>query len=593
MNRAIDASNTAGNAFARRRDFVEESPVENGNAIKHIRFGWVIAILLGSGFGGAMAWGAADKRVGAPTLVTSAPTAVTVLPQGAWVTRQMSVDLPAEGGESIEIYGLPLGLDRAGVQLVSAQAELVAPIQWQPQITEQTPAWAALEQQKEALDHRADKAADALQTNQIRLQIFQAQMTAPERVVGQKSSVPGEFLTDSAARTRFDRLLKTLIDDQRLAQNEWDDVLAARAELDKKFAQLKSQPAMQSAVLTLSRRQAGTTPVHLTLRYWVQDAQWRPLYRADLRWAPATVQHDETSSAIDAAQIHWSMVAEVSQHTGEDWSGVPLTLALQDTRRYVPAPHLSRWIIGFTPPVPVHRLEMQPQAQKAMAAPANDSLMALTNDSGFQAEFHSKQPVTVQTQSQSATGSITIPLMQQTVAAVPDILVAPPTQTQAVLTARFTPELSDALPPGEWQLFVEGSQVAQVHRPALLPNDKIRLSFGTDPKVQVKYSAAPDQREENGLIGKSTQMQRAFTVELTSQHARAVPVTVLMQLPVAVDAEISVEPLNAATPPSTKQFDGTDGVWAWSNQLKPQQNLTIQFGYRLRWPSDKTVYGLR
>ncbi len=572
--------------------------MKNGNAIKHTRLGLSATMLLGCLFGGAvvlgsMAQAAEGKSAGAPTVIDSEPTAVTVLPQGAWVTRQISVDLPADGAEAIEISGLPVGLDRASVQLTSAQTDLTAPIQWQPQPPEQTPAWAALEQLKTVLDHRVGKAAAALQADQIRLQIFQAQMAAPERLAGQKSPVAGAFLTDSAAKARFDRLLNTLIDDQRLAQNDWDDLVAARAELDKKFAELKSQPAMQSAVLTLSRRQAGTAPVHLTLRYLVQDAQWCPLYRADLRWAPTSGKNDEAGSTVDVAQIHWSMVAEVSQNSGEDWSGLPLTLSLQDTRRYVPAPHLHRWTIGFTPPVQAPRLEMQPQALRAMAAPANDSLMALTNDSGFQAEFHSKQPVTVRSQSASATGSITIPLMQQTVAAVPDILIAPPTQTQAVLTARFTPELSDALPPGEWQLFVEGSQVAQIHRPALLPKDTLRLSFGADPKVRVKYRAAPDQREENGLIGKSTQMQRAFSVELSSQHARAVPVTVLMQLPVAVDAEISVEPLSAATPPTTKQFEGTDGVWAWSNQLKPQQNLTIQFGYRLRWPSDKTVYGLR
>ena len=567
----------------------------NGNAMKHRRVGLnaAAAMLMGCLLGSSMAQAALGKSVAAPMVVESAPTAVTVLPHGAWVTRQISVDLPAEGAQAIKIAGLPEGLDRASVQVTSAQTTLIAPIQWQPQPPEQTPAWAALTQLKTALDHRADKAADALQAAQIRVQIFQAQMTAPERVAGQKTPVAGAFLTDSAAKTRFDRLLKTLIDDQRSAQNDWDDVLAARTELDKKFAELKSQPAMQSAVLTLSRRQAGTLPVQVTLRYLVQNAQWQPLYRADLRWAPATGKSDEIGSTVEAAQIHWSMVAEVSQHSGEDWSGVPLTLSLQDTRRYVPAPHLNRWSIGFTPPVQALRLEMSPQAQKAMAAPANDSVMTLSNDSGFQAEFHSKQPVTVLSQSDFASGSITIPLMQQTVAAVPDILIAPPTQTQAVLTARFTPELSDALPPGDWQLFVEGSQVAQIYRSALLPKDPLRLSFGIDPKVQVKYSAEPDQREENGLIGKSTQMRRAFSVELTSQHARAVPVTVLMQLPIAVDAEISVEPLSAVTPPTSKQFEGTDGVWAWSNQLKPKQNLTIQFGYRLRWPSDKTVYGLR
>ncbi|WP_407275143.1 DUF4139 domain-containing protein [Halothiobacillus sp. DCM-1] len=521
--------------------------------------------------------------------VDSAPTAVTVLPEGAWVTRQMTLSLPATGTASVAITQLPGSLDRASVQIASDQADLTAPIQWRQAPIEQSPAWIALHTQQVALDQREAKASDALLAAQLRLQVLQAEVSVPERSSARSHLVLPTVLTDPAAKAAFDRLLTTLIESQRTAKNELAEIAQARAALQTQFDDLKNQPPRQVAELKLARRQAGSEPVNLTLRYRVADAAWRPVYRADLMLPPAS----DKSSVVDTARIHWRMTAEVSQQTGEDWSAVPLTLALQDTRRYVPVPHFSRWTIGFAPPLPAPRQPLMSEAVKAMVAPASAPMMELANDSGFQAEFHSQQPVTVLSGSAQSTGSITIPLLQQTVDAVPALWVAPPTLTQAVLTARFTPELTEALPPGTWQLFLAGTQVAEIQRPALQPKQEIRLSFGEDPKVRVNYTAAPNQREENGLIGKSTQMQRSFTVSLTSAHTRAVPVTVLMQMPVPVDAELSVEPLLDLTPPTSKQFEQIDGLWAWSNQLKPGQKISIQFGYRVRWPSDKTVYGLR
>lgn len=550
-----------------------------------MRFGGVLALL--------WSWGVQA----APVVVDSAPTAVTVLPQGAWVTRQFTLNLPATGSESIEIGQLPTSLDRVSVQITSDQADLTAPVQWVPEPADQSPAWVSLTQRQVALKQRADKADDALAADRVRLLVFQAQMESADRLGGHKPAAPAAFLTDASAKAKFDRLLGELITNQRAAKNELDNIAEARRVLQKEFAALNNRPAMQAAVLQISRRHAGSTPVQVILRYLVANAQWQPVYRANFSLSPLTDlaknQTEQATPALGGAQIHWSMVAEVSQQTGEDWTNLPLTLALQDTRRYVPAPKFARWRIGFTPPAVAPRPMMAAAESRLMSAPANDSLMALENGSGFQAQFHSHQPVTVLSQSEQSAGTVTIPLFKQTVAATPELLIAPPTQTQAVLTARFTPETTEALPPGQWQLFVEGDQVAQIHRPVLMPKEKIRLSFGMDPKVQVKYTAAPSQREENGLIGKSTQIQRSFTVDLTSLHERTVPVTVLLQLPVAEDAEISVEPLTETTTPSSKQYDGVEGLWAWSSQLKSKQQLAIQFGYRLRWPSDKTVYGLR
>jgi uncharacterized protein (TIGR02231 family) len=185
-----------------------------------------------------------------------------------------------------------------------------------------------------------------------------------------------------------------------------------------------------------------------------------------------------------------------------------------------------------------------------------------------------------------------IPLQHEQVPANATVLIAPTISPLGVLTGTFVLKNPLPLPAGRWEFFVNGAQLGSAFRQAQAPSKKMSLGFGADRRVQVTVNQKPDQREENGVIGKSTQMVRRTVVEVQSQHKEPVAVTVIMNLPIAEDSEISVESLADTTPPTTKQFDGIDGVWAWSNQIKPDQKIMLNFGFRLRWPSDKTLSGL-
>jgi hypothetical protein len=558
----------------------------------------------------------------AATGLMSRITEVTVLPQGAWVTRRIDVPIatvPVEAhradgsnneqaGKSVTVLDLPGNIDQESVQISSADLFQSRPLQWQKQAVETAPDYVAIEAQIDVLRRQQADARDALEAARIRLNIFQAQMSAPATVTTKAGHQAGAFLTQSAARQSFDKLLADLMSAQHKARNDLDQVNDAMTKQQAKLTELRKQPEKMKLIVPLERKKSaggkvgsGVLPVYL--RYRVSDAGWQPVYRANLiTTLPTSVSAKNTPEKTalpvanasahanpigdENARLDWSFSASVHQNSGEDWTHVPITLSLIDAQRYYPAPKLPRWTIGFErhqPVAPVQEVRSK-LAMNMMAAPAARPVDA----TGFNAEYKSDQPLSIN----SGETTTVIPLQHEQVPANATVLIAPTRSPLGVLTGTFVLNNPLPLPAGRWDFFVNGAQLGSAFRQAQAPSKKMIMGFGADQRIQVTVDQKPDQREENGVIGKSTQMVRRTVVEVQSQHKEPVAVTVIMNLPIAEDSEISVESLADTTPPTTKQFDGIDGVWAWSNQIKPDQKITLNFGFRLRWPSDKTLSGL-
>ncbi|MHB1230401.1 MAG: mucoidy inhibitor MuiA family protein [Halothiobacillus sp.] len=540
-------------------------------------------------------------------------TAVTVLPDGAWITRRVEVRWAGSDIHTIELADLPPSVQQDSVQIEGNGITLAAPLQWSRQPVEQSAVYRHIQQQLSVLRGAQAKADDGLEAARMRLAIFQAQMSAPNALVRKYGAPAGAFLTESGARKKFDRLLTQLLTAQRTAQDEVTEVQRKTAELDEALQKRHSQGerlllSLPLKLLTQKKTAQQTTSesaevtVPVLVRYRVNDAHWQPIYRANLHTiplsettttpastlAPTSTTASAASTASTNAEVDWSLSALVSQNTGEDWSRIPLTLSLLDTRRYYPVPKLPRWVIGFNAPSPVVVAPRANLASSMKTMVMSEALLKPHDETGFNAAFTSADSVSIP----SGVAASLIPLLHQQVAANATILIAPEISPQAILTGEFTLDNKIPLPAGQWQLFLNGAQLSQVFQPALQPIQKQLLSFGVDQRLSVTFDQLPDQRDENGVIGKSSQLMRRSVVMIQSQHSNPVAVTVVMNLPTAEDAEISVEPLTDNTPPTLKQYNGEEGVWAWSNQIKPGQKVSINFGFRLRWPADKTLHGL-
>lgn len=142
--------------------------------------------------------------------------------------------------------------------------------------------------------------------------------------------------------------------------------------------------------------------------------------------------------------------------------------------------------------------------------------------------------------------------------------------------------------PGTVSLFRDGTYVGNGRLPLLPSGEEYELGFGADDNVRVKYAVLEDKRGESGLISSSKTDERSWRISVKNLHARAMPLSVLDQIPVSQNQDIKVE-LTGRTPPSKRDVDDKRGVIAWDFELKPEEEKVIEFGYRATWPGAKRI----
>jgi uncharacterized protein (TIGR02231 family) len=109
--------------------------------------------------------------------------------------------------------------------------------------------------------------------------------------------------------------------------------------------------------------------------------------------------------------------------------------------------------------------------------------------------------------------------------------------------------------------------------------------------VRVRHTIAEEKRAETGIITASKTDTRNFRITVKNLHQRAIPVTVIDQIPVSQNADIKIELLGKAAP-TKRDLDDKRGVLAWELKLEPDEEKAIEFGYRVTWPAAKKItYG--
>ncbi len=92
------------------------------------------------------------------------------------------------------------------------------------------------------------------------------------------------------------------------------------------------------------RLEGADAGARLVFEYLVPGACWSPSYTV---W-------------LDGGEARIAMRAMVAQRTGEDWSGVPLTLSTAEPDRWVELPELTKRRIGRAQPAPPKRAYRAP-----------------------------------------------------------------------------------------------------------------------------------------------------------------------------------------------------------------------------------------
>jgi uncharacterized protein (TIGR02231 family) len=524
---------------------------------------------------------------------TSSIDTVTVYPDGATVTRVLKLNLPA--GENVVVArDFPLGLDPASlrvegeggtrVQIGSIDARPPA-----PQPVQSTP---EREKKLQALQDEAMSLDDRVSAANVRKGFARRFATDAPLGLGEESN--------ARPLAEWREAFKAIEEEISRADETIRGLQVRKREIDAEIAILKSgqradPPRKMEVRIDLSAQAAAATTLRVS--YSVRDARWVPLYDARL----------DTGAKDRKPSLELVRRAEIVQRTGEDWANVALAVSTVRTARGGSAPNLNTVIVRY--PQPIAAQSPRPQAvaparsraagailggndmardEVAVAAPAPEPVeerSAVVDTSGFQAVFRIPGRVSLG----AGEGARSLRIASMT--AAPELLVraAPVVDPTAYLEASFKLPEEAPLLAGRVSLYRDGTFVGRGQMPATQKDETVQLGFGADEQVKVIRSVSRKNEGSAGIITSSKTDEREFKIVMRNGHTSPVKVTIEEQLPIAENSEIQVEMLPSSTQPTQRDVRDQRGVMAWSTDVGAGETREVKFGWRVRWPTDKTV----
>ena len=531
---------------------------------------------------------AADLPVSAPI------KAVTVFPDRAEVTRVVDVDLPA-GATTLVIENLPASLFPESVRVSGEGGKdvVIGSVETKPIYADA----AVSEQERQLqtavvdLQDRRHAAEDRIASLQVQLDFIATigrDMPATANQEIQRGSMdPGKW---QAAWTAMSGGAAEAHAGMRAAEIEMRDIDTKVAKLQQELAQI--QTGRSATVVARINLEAGAAEgATLKLSYQLPDATWQPLYDARL---------DSEAGKMSLAQL-----GQVQQRTGEDWTGVALTLSTAQPSAGAALPELESWFVQVAQPQLAGELRRDLGAAGAPAVnePQNmasmDDLKKEDKDkvaemnarlvaSEFSAEY--RIPGTANVPSDAAPHKFAIATHEMTAKLA--VRAVPKQGAFAHLYADVTYDGAEPLLPGQVSVFRDGAFVGTESMDTLRPKEKEQFGFGIDDKVRVEYRLENGEQSTSGLFTDNQHVERRYRIEIANHHGKPMEVTVLDSLPVSQDERIEVAELSDSTRPTKTDWEAHKGVLAWTYELKPAEEKVINFGYSLTYPEGTIVAGM-
>jgi uncharacterized protein (TIGR02231 family) len=398
----------------------------------------------------------------------------------------------------------------------------------------------------------------------------------------------------------WSQILTTISTGSLEAQRNASDALVKMRAFDRQIEDLEKK----LAALSPAEEERTEIKVHvealapvdadLVVRYQVPGASWTPLYDARLTTGDKTV----------APSLSLVRRAEIRQNSGEGWDNAALTLSTTRPNASAAIPELNTITVDFEqPPPPPRPMAAAPMADDASVRRKEDrerNMAALEIASAPPQAVEAQQASVIASPFQAmfaVPGRSSVPntneakrvqLLVEKIEPQLGIKTVPSEDPKAYLYAMLVVPAGTPLLPGPVSLFRDGTFVGTGGLPILSPGEKHELGFGADDLIRVKHALVEEKRGETGLISTSRTDVRMFKITVKNLHERPMAVMVLDHIPVSNNADIKVEPIGR-TSPSTTDVEDKRGVLAWDLKIDADEEAVVDFGYRVVWPSAKTI----
>lgn len=509
---------------------------------------------------------------------TSRITSVTIYPQGAEVTREVTFSAP-KGVHDLIVTDLPAETEPALLRLSSADTDLGA-------FALRTDRLPPSEQPKSATEIAAEAEVDAARTALDQAEATLAAVNARIEAQTARIAFLSGLKTDTAGQTAetltaiADMVATQVLEARTAALAAQADLPAATRALARAQEDLARAEAARDALAQGAEGKAALIVAvtakggegRMTVTHYVQQASWRPVY--DLRL-------DRKAGKV---QLERGLL--VSQEAGEDWQSVDLTLSTAQPGTQAEASQLWPDRREVRDPAAQETADAQGgMAEPLAAAPAVEarSITAGLEVQGNTVTYHYPTPVSIA----SGVEDLRLALDAGTLPAEVLALAVPRYDRTAFLQAKVT-NSGELLLPGTAFLYRDGMLTAQAEMPLLAPGDSTTFGFGPIPALKLTREMPLKSTGDRGVFTSSTEQVERAVLKVENLGDEAWTLRVLDQVPYSEQDELKID-WTAAPPPSVQDLEGQRGVLAWDFDLAGKETKEITLETTLSWPAGKEL----
>lgn len=512
----------------------------------------------------------------------------TIFPNGAMVTREVQIDLPA-GTHQLIIPGLPDGFDPGSLRVVAEGASVGAVgLQQQralPDAPNDTPEITAAEDDLRRLETAlAERDVDvarirakgdaAKDTIAFLMNLAQSETAGAQDIAAISGAVGAQLLQARQTIIASDAEARTASQGR---DTQAADVERARARL----LALRAPGGDKSALVVTVQSTGG--PATLRITNMTDNASWRPVYDAAL-------SRDTGAIRLDRGLL-------VAQSSGEDWANVHIILSTAQPMQGAAPGELA----PMMPRIGEHHPELYSRSATAEArledmvvADSEGASAAMPAPNMAAAEVLTGQVVTYDygTPVDLRDGADALRLTLETRELASDVMAeaVPRLNQTAYMVADTTNSTGALLLPGEATFYADGAMVGRGTLPLIAAGDKMTMGFGPLNGLLVTRDL-PDQTEGGtGFIARSDQREETAILRVKNLTGEAWPLRVIDQVPVSTQKDLRID-WSASPAPDVTDPDGKRGILVWNSTIDGGATQDISLTTTLRWPEGQEITG--
>ncbi|MBN2128239.1 MAG: DUF4139 domain-containing protein [Sedimentisphaerales bacterium] len=530
----------------------------------------------------------ADERTTTGTI-----TRVVVYRGQALVTRQIDAALPADSTELI-VTDLPANIIPESMYAQASDGTAVLSVRYREQAVKEDTRDEVrkLDQEMEDVQNQIKYAQSELEQNGKQWQMFEKLQEFSVAAAnsdlnrGLLAFEPLQNLTALIEQKGSEYLANRLTLEDTIAERKKEQEVLTRKRNELTAGRSRTE---RQAVLFLNPGQRRH--VALELNYLVNGANWQQQY--NLRARPDT----------SAVTIEYNAV--VNQTSGEDWSGVTLSLSTAEPTMVAAPPTLEPMFVGLRPPAQVQSVQppsavfdnfarfqqsRKDYAMKGLTANTRLNELSVENQAFFfnagqreVEQFQQQMAEVMRTEGISVTydlpGRLTLPSRSDqqlvtiaTIAAKADFrLVATPLLTDYVyLQADVSNHSETILLPGSAAMFRNGEFVGRSQLPQVTIGERFTAGFGIDSQVRLQREL---EEKKSRIQGGNRIDTYRYRVTLSNYKDAPVTLRLLDRLPHAGDPSIKIE-LEETEPALSADAEylrttRKQGILRWDLDLEP------------------------